>query len=208
MKRPLRDRVRRTATVAAGHVRDGGPVDAPVREPRAVLPSTATCPASAGAELSRSARAPGHTRVSTRRIVEVAGARRCRVGRGRGCEGGQGLLRGIAGPLADGQVGAGSGQHRAGRGQQHRHQRVPTAPLVTRVGQCRQPLSDVEQFALARQGRLGQADGDRLAAPRGSGGAGRLGRSPRQPEPRCLRDGPPPPRHTPVTSNASRSPAL
>jgi hypothetical protein len=69
-------------------------------------------------------------------------------------EASEGILRGVARPLADGQVGAGRGQHRAGRGQQHRHKAVPTATAVTRVEQRRQPLRDVRQFTLARRGRL------------------------------------------------------
>ena len=41
----------------------------PVREPRALLPSRARLPAPAGAYPSRSARPPGHTASSTRRMV-------------------------------------------------------------------------------------------------------------------------------------------
>ncbi|CAG7651466.1 hypothetical protein SBRY_50622 [Actinacidiphila bryophytorum] len=75
--------------------------------------------------------------------------------------------RSTVGPLADGQAGAGSGQHRAGRNQQHRHQRVLSTTTVARVRQRRQPLSENRHFTLMRRRRLGHTDGGRPAAHRG-----------------------------------------
>lgn len=50
----------------------------PWREPRALLPSTARVSAPVGSDPSRSARPPGQTEFSTRRIVAVLGAMRTR----------------------------------------------------------------------------------------------------------------------------------
>jgi hypothetical protein len=95
---------------------------------------------------------------------------------GAHAETGERVLRRVLRPLADGQIGAGPGEHRARCGEQHGHQRVAASAAITRVGQDGQPPDDAAFGALRGGGRLGQADSGRLAAHRSSGGAGRLGK--------------------------------
>lgn len=87
---------------------------------------------------------------------------------------GEGILGRVSGPLADGEVRAGTGQDRAGGSEQDRDKRVAASTPVARVGQGGQPGCHVGQVTLLTRGRLGKTDGGRLTAHRGSGYAGRL----------------------------------
>jgi hypothetical protein len=110
-----------------------------------------------------------------------------------GSQPGQGVLRGVRGPLPHGRERLRAGDDRRGGDQQHRHERVTDPSTSTRIGQDPQPLNQRTSRHAVQDGRLDQADGVRLAAHRSSGGSRRLGGHLVQPEFRCVRDGPVPP---------------
>ena len=148
-----------------------------VRELRAALPSTARVPRRrdripVGRRDHRGRPRSGCGGSWSRR---VCGARPTVPRRAR--RGGPGCSGCVAGPLADGQVGVGPGQHRAPGGEQHCYQRVAPSTSVPRITKNSQLAGrPAMQFrTLGGRGRLGQADGGRLAAHRSLRCSRRLG---------------------------------